>query len=274
MGLSRRKQEQVGAEVRAALGDFAAAVEVRLHAELDRSVRTQLALAKAVKGLRDDIAQNNDELARALEALGRAIEYDAEVTKSDRLERRAQAEVDRLERRTLAEADRLERRALADADRLERRALIEAVAYLAQTLTDHDRLPALPHDIDMVLERELISPEPDIDLAALSGGVPAEPPANGTGTANGNGTANGHGTANGTPRPAGHGSEVQCYIEGQWIDGFEVCDVVGSSENRRYRVRRMSDGSVLRKLLAGHEVRFDRAERPSNGTTRGGWFAG
>lgn len=250
MGLSRRKQEQVGAEVRAALGDFAAAVEVRLHAELDRSVRTQLALVKAVKGLRDDLAHNNDDLARALEHLGNAIEHGAEAATFDRLERRAQSEVDRLERRTLAEADRLERSALGEADRLERRALIEAVAYLAQTLTDHDRLTALPNDIDMVLERELVSPEPHIDLAEDRDHA-----------------------VNGKARPAN--AEVQCYVEGQWIEGFEVCKVVGSSENRRYRVRRMSDGSVLRKLLEGHEVRFDRPEPRSGGTAgRGAWFGG
>jgi hypothetical protein len=47
-GMARggRRRAQVQAEVHAALAEFAAAVEVRLHEELDRSWRTQVALSR------------------------------------------------------------------------------------------------------------------------------------------------------------------------------------------------------------------------------------
>ena len=64
-GMARggRRRAQVQAEVHAALAEFAAAVEVRLHEELDRSRRTQVALVEAVNALRTDLTRRDKEFA-------------------------------------------------------------------------------------------------------------------------------------------------------------------------------------------------------------------
>ena len=64
---------------------------------------------------------------------------------------------------------------------------------------------------------------------------------------NGNGNGNGDHTVN--------GDHVQCFLDGRWVDGFEVLDVVQDSEIVRYRLRRISDGSVSRRLFDADEVR-------------------
>ena len=71
---------------------------------------------------------------------------------------------------------------------------------------------------------------------------------------------------NGTEtRPTDH-VEVQCRIEGQWIDGFEVFEIIQDGGLRRYRLRRLSDGVVMPVQYAAHDVRrktvaADRATR-------------
>jgi hypothetical protein len=91
-GLGRRKRTRVQAEVQRTLAEFAAAVEVRLHAELDRSRQTQLTLIDSVRTLRQEVGARDTDLARALDGVGQAIDHAAEVVDSDRLERRALVE--------------------------------------------------------------------------------------------------------------------------------------------------------------------------------------
>ena len=60
---------------------------------------------------------------------------------------------------------------------------------------------------------------------------------------------------NGTAtRPTDH-VEVQCRIEGQWIDGFEVFEIIQDGGLRRYRLRRLSDGVVMPVQYAARDVR-------------------
>jgi hypothetical protein len=112
MARGKRRRAEIESEVHAALAHFAAAVEVRLHAELDRSRRTQVELIEALQVLRSDLAGRDAEFARALETVGKAVDY---------------------------AADRIE------AEGLERRALVEAVGSLGQALTGAPvALPAMP----------------------------------------------------------------------------------------------------------------------------------
>ena len=78
VGRSKRK-ERVDAEVRAALAEFAAAVEVRVHAELERSRQTQVALIDAVRGLQAELDNRDQALAHALERIGQAIDHSSET---------------------------------------------------------------------------------------------------------------------------------------------------------------------------------------------------
>ena len=48
---------------------------------------------------------------------------------------------------------------------------------------------------------------------------------------------------------------MQCRIEGQWIDGFEVFEIIQEGGLRRYRLRRLSDGVVMPVQYAARDVR-------------------
>ncbi|MFY9294703.1 MAG: hypothetical protein WAP03_29060 [Methylorubrum rhodinum] len=89
MGFRRRRQERVELEVRAALAEFASAVEVRLHAEVARSQKTQTALVEAVRKLREDTASRDIEFAQALTSLGAIVEHLGAMVEADGEERRA-----------------------------------------------------------------------------------------------------------------------------------------------------------------------------------------
>ena len=160
-GMARggRRRAQVQAEVHAALAEFAAAVEVRLHEELDRSRRTQVALVEAVNALRTDLTRRDKEFARALTAFGEALDHTA---------------------------DRIE------AERGERAALVDAVIGLTKSLTT-TRVPSLvaaAADTERLLGGRVIGrPTTDVDL------VLDEIEPNGNGNGNGNGHANGNGDA-------------------------------------------------------------------------------
>ena len=58
------------------------------------------------------------------------------------------------------------------------------------------------------------------------------------------------------PPPLHEGSrvEVRSRFDGSWSGGFEISEVVDDG----YRVRRLSDGSVLPSVLHDHEVRRER----------------
>ena len=89
MGFRRRRQARVELEVRAALAEFASAVEVRLHAEVTRSQKTQTALVEAVRKLREDTASRDIEFAQAITSLGAIVEHVGAMIEADGEERRA-----------------------------------------------------------------------------------------------------------------------------------------------------------------------------------------
>ena len=49
--------------------------------------------------------------------------------------------------------------------------------------------------------------------------------------------------------------EVKARFDGTWSKGFEVAEV----EDKGYRIRRMTDGSVLPSLFDRNEVRKERS---------------
>jgi hypothetical protein len=229
MGRGGRRRARVQAEVHAALAEFAAAVEIRLHDELDRSRRTQVALVEAVHGLRTDLTRRDKEFARALTAFGEAVDHAAE---------------------------RIE------AERVERAALVDAVTGLTQSLTTTRAasLVAAAADTERLLGGRVIGRAPDrptTDVEIVLDEI--EPKANGNGNGNGHTTGNGNGNGDRIV----NGDEVQCYLDGRWVDGFEVLDVVQDGDIVRYRLRRVSDGSVSRRLFDAGEVRKATADAPT-----------
>lgn len=50
--------------------------------------------------------------------------------------------------------------------------------------------------------------------------------------------------------------EVRNSFDGRWSKGFEICDANGDG----YRLRRLSDGSVLPRTFAGDLVRRERRD--------------
>jgi hypothetical protein len=212
------------------LAEFAAAVEIRLHDELDRNRRTQVALVEAVSALRTDLTRRDKEFVRALNAFGEALD------------------------RT---ADRIE------AERVERTALVDAVTGLTKSLTT-TRVPSLvaaAADTERLLGGRVIGrPTTDVEI------VLDEIEPNGNGHGNG---GHGHGTdeaqGNGTDDRMVNGDHVLCFLDGRWVDGFEVLDVVQDSEIVRYRLRRVSDGSVSRRLFDADEVHKAPADERTTG---------
>lgn len=217
-GVGRKRKERVDAEVRAALAEFAAAVEVRVHAELERSRQTQVALIDAVRGLQAELDNRDQALAHALERIGQAIDHSSETIDAQRVERRELVEtVGKLTRALPPPAPPVD----AIAPRiLPREHLVGGSVFGA---TD----PVVTVDIDLVAEERRDERE-------------AEAAANDP-----NGTAT---------RPTDH-VEVQCRIEGQWIDGFEVFEIIQDGGLRRYRLRRLSDGVVMPVQYAARDVR-------------------
>ena len=215
VGRSKRK-ERVDAEVRAALAEFAAAVEVRVHAELERSRQTQVALIDAVRGLQAELDNRDQALAHALERIGQAIDHSSET-------------IDARARRTP--------RAGRDGR--------QAHAGVAAARADDRR------------DRRRGSSRASTSSAARSSARPtrSSPPTSTSSPRNAATRRRGRGRRpndiNGTAtRPTDH-VEVQCRIEGQWIDGFEVFEIIQDGGLRRYRLRRLSDGVVMPVQYAG-----------------------
>jgi hypothetical protein len=215
-----KKKERFETEVRAALAEFAATVEIRVQAELERSRQAQLALVESIRGLHQEMSERDGDLARALREVGRAIDHSTEAISADRAERRAVVE------------------ALGKA--------VRAIPPPAPPV-DPALLPILPRErlvggrVESTVPTTVDSTDTvDIDLVAEER---AESDACADAESNGCAT-----------RPSDH-VEVQCRIEGQWIDGFEVFEIIQEGGFRRYRLRRLSDGVVMPVQYAARDVR-------------------
>ena len=49
--------------------------------------------------------------------------------------------------------------------------------------------------------------------------------------------------------------EVRCRFEGTWVGGFQVVGTEGTGTDRRYSIRRLSDGTILPSLFDDDELR-------------------
>jgi hypothetical protein len=117
-----------------------------------------------------------------------------------------------------------------EADREERRELVQTITALASALAEHAQVPAgqliggtvygTPPADDAFADDS--APE-TIDLIALEGDVAVMSPA--------------------------PGDVVRCRFGDRWVDGFEILEVHSRGGRARCRVRRRSDGSIVRKLF-------------------------
>jgi len=128
-----------------------------------------------------------------------------------------------------------------DADRVERREFVATINALAAALVgrgvdDHvvggSVFGAGADEIDAGA-----TAPPTIDLTA----VEVSAAARGSGVTQ----------ASDAPPP---GAEVRCRFGDRWVDGFEVLEVHSREGRARYRVRRRSDGSVVRKLFEANDL--------------------
>jgi hypothetical protein len=199
-----RRKARLETEVRAALAEFAAAMEVRLNAELERSRRAHVAMLEAIERLRYDTDDRELAVTRALESVTRAIDH---------------------------VADRME------AERVQQERLVEVVAHIA------DGRPAIESTSERLLGGRVTAYGAGTDVVREPAVI---------GNANGHRNGNGHHT-----RDPLDGDAVSCYLDARWVDGFEVVDVMPDGDVTRYRLRRLSDGSVSHRLFDADEVRLD-----------------
>ncbi len=118
-----------------------------------------------------------------------------------------------------------------EADREERRELVQTITALASALAEHVNGPI--GEIGQVIGGSVYGTPPDnppdddapatIDLVAFEGDGAAF-----------------------TPAP---GDVVRCRFGDRWVDGFEILEVHSRGGRARCRVRRRSDGSIVRKLF-------------------------
>ncbi len=127
---------------------------------------------------------------------------------------------------------------------------VEAVARMCAMLadrieTERDERRALVEAVSKLAQRVLESPsavEPDVNKPRLLGGnVYPSPPSPDGEIVILDEAANGR---DHMPR-LDVGAPVRCRFGDGWIDGLEVCDVVGDGADVRYRLRRAADEYVL-----------------------------
>jgi hypothetical protein len=70
----------------------------------------------------------------------------------------------------------------------------------------------------------------------------------------GDATTHNHSNAVSRVGTVGTKVEVRTRFDGTWSQGFEIADV----EDDGYRIKRMTDGTVLPSLFHRHEVRRER----------------
>jgi hypothetical protein len=122
-----------------------------------------------------------------------------------------------------------------EADREERRELVQTITALAAALAERVQVPAAQliggtvygtthDDVEFVDDARPTT----IDLVALEGDVAAA-----------------------SPSP---GDVVRCRFGDRWVDGFEILEVHSRGGRARCRVRRRSDGSIVRKLFEASDL--------------------
>ena len=143
-----------------------------------------------------------------------------------------------------------------DADREERHELVQTITALAAALVERIDLPATHVIGGTVYGDDRNGGEGDadpttIDLTAVEVGAQQR-------TAS---SAGEHDDPTAAPAP---GDEVRCRFGDRWVDGFEILEVHSREGRARCRVRRRSDGSIVRKLFETRDLEIvsTAAQRP------------
>jgi ABC-type transporter Mla subunit MlaD len=132
-----------------------------------------------------------------------------------------------------------------DADREERHELVQTITALAAALVERIDAPAATHVIGGNVYGEDANgaggdaTPATIDLTAVDVGA----------ARNGDNS-----DAGDTPAAPSPGDEVRCRFGDRWVDGFEILEVHSREGRARCRVRRRSDGSIVRKLFEARDL--------------------
>jgi len=221
---SARKRQRAEDDARAAWLDAAALLEARSRADYKHVQDAHFALTETLTDLRADFARRDAHLSATLTQLGGVCS-------------------------SLAER--------IDADREERHELVQTITALAAALVERIDLPAAHVIGGSVYGDDRNGADGDaspatIDLTAVDVGAQQR-------AAN---TASEHDDA-ATAAPA-PGDEVRCRFGDRWVDGFEILEVHSREGRARCRVRRRSDGSIVRKLFESRDLEIvsPAAKRP------------
>ncbi|MDQ1521817.1 MAG: hypothetical protein QOI55_2890 [Actinomycetota bacterium] len=219
--LARRRRRPED-EARSAWLDAAALLEARSRTDFKYVQEAHLTLVETLTDLRADLAQRDAQLTETLVQIGGVCS---------------------------ALTDRIE------ADREERTELVQTIAALASALVERTEIPAgrviggsvfgepredATDDPDDDVHHDAVDvvdvPGSTIDLFALELQVDAGEPVEAPHIA---------------PSP---GDEVRCRFGDRWVEGFEILEVHSREGRARCRVRRRSDGSVVRKLFEARDL--------------------
>jgi hypothetical protein len=152
---------------------------------------------------------------------------------------------------------------------------VEAVARMCALLadrieTERDERRALVEAVSALAQRALESPsaiEPDVNKPRLLGGsVYPSPPAPDGEIVLLDEAANGRDVMS----RLDVGAPVRCRFGDSWIDGLQVCDVVGEGADVRYRLRRTVDEYVLPAQFARRDLEVAGDVSPPG--ARGRWW--
>jgi hypothetical protein len=220
---SYRRRLGAEADARAAWLDAAALLEARSRADFKSVQDAHESLVETLGDMRTDMARRDEHLNGTLAQLGMVCETLAERMEADREERREFM-------RTI--------NALASALASRNEAAAGHVVGGSVFGTPQPHADALPGTTG----NDASGAGATIDLTAVE--------VNATERPNPNGSA-GSGSFGDGPAP---GAEVRCRFGDRWVDGFEVLEVHSREGRARYRVRRRSDGSVVRKLFEAGDL--------------------
>jgi hypothetical protein len=146
-----------------------------------------------------------------------------------------------------------------ESDREERRELVQTITALASAVIGRDAAPA-GHlvggsvfgdgfgDPGAGLDDDDAAPT-TIDLVAADIVADGDDPHARNGDAHDHDGGDHDVDVEAAAAPPAPGDEVRCRFGDRWVDGFEILEVHSREGRARCRVRRRSDGSVVRKLF-------------------------
>jgi hypothetical protein len=204
------------ADARAAWLDAAALLEARSRVDFKHVQDAHMSLVDTLSELRADFARRDYQLTNTLAQLSTVCTTLVDRIESDREERRE------LVQTITALAAAVIGRAEPPAGHLVGGSVFGDPDIRVDGRTEHD--DAVPATIDLVAE--VVDDVHD---------------------------SNGEGRPDNAAVPA-PGDEVRCRFGDRWVEGFEILEVHSREGRARCRVRRRSDGSVVRKLFEANDL--------------------